>query len=86
LGTASFTGKGKAINKTVSLAEILKRQCIGCLQETVIFTEDVIDVWESNEANLDRFDLSFESITRQFNNIYKTESKSSDLYPAFELL
>lgn len=51
---------GKAINKTVAVAEIVKRRVAGLHQVTTIFTEDVTDVWEPKEGTegLDRIETT----------------------------
>jgi DNA-binding protein Alba len=46
---------GRAINKTVTIAEILKRRVQGLHQITHIDSTDITDVWEPLEEGLDRF-------------------------------
>lgn len=50
-----LTGQGKAINKTVSATEIIKRQLDGSLhQYTQIGSVKTRDVWEPVQQNLDK--------------------------------
>jgi hypothetical protein len=44
---------GRAINKTVTIAEILKRRVAGLHQITEIESTDITDVWEPLEEGLD---------------------------------
>lgn len=44
---------GRAINKTVTIAEILKRRISGLHQITEIESTDIIDVWEPLEEGLE---------------------------------
>lgn len=44
---------GRAINKTVTIAEILKRRISGLHQVTEIESTDIIDVWEPLEEGLE---------------------------------
>jgi DNA-binding protein len=46
---------GRAINKTVTIAEILKRRIPGLHQITEIESTDIIDVWEPLEEGLEPF-------------------------------
>ncbi|KAJ3333706.1 ribosomal protein S5 [Blyttiomyces sp. JEL0837] len=49
-----LTGRGKAINKVITVAEIVKRQSKGTLeQDTRIFSDEVEEVWEPKEGDLD---------------------------------
>ncbi|KAI9139253.1 DNA/RNA-binding protein alba-like protein [Paraphysoderma sedebokerense] len=51
----TIIGIGKSINKTVSVAEIVKRRMNGSLhQYTEIGSRDERDVWDPVEENLDR--------------------------------
>lgn len=45
---------GRAINKTVTIAEIIKRRIQGLHQITQIDSTDITDVWEPLEQGLDR--------------------------------
>jgi hypothetical protein len=45
---------GRAINKTVTIAEIIKRRIPGLHQITQIDSTDITDVWEPLEQGLDR--------------------------------
>ena len=45
---------GRAINKTVTIAEIIKRRIAGLHQITVIGSTDITDVYEPIEEGLDR--------------------------------
>lgn len=47
---------GKAINRTVAIAEILKRRVPGLHQITTISSTELTDVWEPNEEGLDRIE------------------------------
>jgi hypothetical protein len=49
-------GKGKAISKAVTVAEILKRAVPGLHQETAIASETTLDRWEPKEPQMDRYD------------------------------
>ncbi|KAJ3128266.1 hypothetical protein HK098_004841 [Nowakowskiella sp. JEL0407] len=50
-----ISGKGRAINKTVSVAEIVKRNFNGQItQETEITSVQAIDTWDPIEENLDK--------------------------------
>ncbi|KAL1920994.1 uncharacterized protein VTP21DRAFT_11629 [Calcarisporiella thermophila] len=50
-----LSGKGKAINKTVTVTEIIKRRMEGTLhQYTQIGSVNATDVWEPLEQNLDK--------------------------------
>lgn len=51
-------GMGRAINKTVSLAEILKRRIGGLHQVTEIGSVDITDTWEPKEEGLDTLELT----------------------------
>ncbi|KAJ1550294.1 hypothetical protein HK096_007733, partial [Nowakowskiella sp. JEL0078] len=47
-------GKGKSINKAVSVVEIVKRKLPGKItQNTTISSVPAIDIWEPTEENLD---------------------------------
>ncbi|OIW20366.1 hypothetical protein TanjilG_09526 [Lupinus angustifolius] len=43
---------GRAINKTVVIAELIKRRIIGLHQNTVIGSTDITDTWEPLEEGL----------------------------------
>eukprot|EP00242_Pyramimonas_sp_CCMP2087_P000020 CAMPEP_0198197608 /NCGR_PEP_ID=MMETSP1445-20131203/1168_1 /TAXON_ID=36898 /ORGANISM="Pyramimonas sp., Strain CCMP2087" /LENGTH=126 /DNA_ID=CAMNT_0043866929 /DNA_START=419 /DNA_END=795 /DNA_ORIENTATION=- len=47
---------GRAINKTVTIAEIIKRRVIGLHQNTSISSTDITDVWEPLEEGLNRLE------------------------------
>jgi len=47
---------GRAINKTVTIAEIIKRRIQNLHQNTVIDSTDITDVWEPIEEGLDRLE------------------------------
>lgn len=47
-------GMGRAINKTVTVAEILKRRIAGLHQNTIIESIEMTDVYEPIEEGLDR--------------------------------
>ena len=49
---------GRAINKTVTIAEIIKRRIAGLHQITVIDSTDITDVYEPIEEGLDRYPSS----------------------------
>src|SRR5690606_18597284 len=49
---------GRAINKTVTIAEILKRQIPGLHQITTIDSTDITDVYEPLEEGLDRIETT----------------------------
>jgi len=49
---------GRAINKTVTIAEIIKRRIVGLHQITVIDSTDITDVWEPLEEGLDRLETT----------------------------
>lgn len=51
-------GMGKAINKTVVVAEILKRRMVGLHQLTSIASTNIVDVWEPKEEGLDRLETT----------------------------
>lgn len=51
-------GMGRAINKTVSLAEILKRRIGGLHQNTEIGSVDITDTWEPKEEGLNTLELT----------------------------
>ncbi|KAI8820829.1 uncharacterized protein EV422DRAFT_65447 [Fimicolochytrium jonesii] len=55
--TIIITGKGNAVNKAVTVAEIAKRKLGGdksVSQHTDIYNEEVTDVWDPIEGDLDR--------------------------------
>lgn len=52
---------GRAINKTIGIAEIVKRRLVGLHQISDIGSLDIVDVWEPKEAGLNRLE-----VTRQF--------------------
>ncbi|KAK3277983.1 hypothetical protein CYMTET_14050 [Cymbomonas tetramitiformis] len=47
---------GRAINKTVTIAEIIKRRVVGLHQNTSICSTDITDVWEPLEEGLNRLE------------------------------
>eukprot|EP00238_Polyblepharides_amylifera_P004771 CAMPEP_0196586234 /NCGR_PEP_ID=MMETSP1081-20130531/53576_1 /TAXON_ID=36882 /ORGANISM="Pyramimonas amylifera, Strain CCMP720" /LENGTH=145 /DNA_ID=CAMNT_0041908043 /DNA_START=23 /DNA_END=457 /DNA_ORIENTATION=- len=47
---------GRAINKTVTIAEIVKRRVVGLHQLTEISSTDIVDVWEPLEEGLHRLE------------------------------
>jgi len=49
---------GRAINKTVTIAEIIKRRIPGLHQITQIDSTDITDVWEPLEEGLDRLETT----------------------------
>jgi len=49
---------GRAINKTVTIAEIIKRRIPGLHQNTNIDSTDITDVWEPIEEGLDRLETT----------------------------
>jgi len=49
---------GRAINKTVTIAEIIKRRISGLHQITQIDSTDITDVWEPLEEGLDRLETT----------------------------
>lgn len=51
-----IVGKGKAINKAVTVVEIAKRRLDGKVkQETDIYSVEATDVWDPVEEDLDRY-------------------------------
>eukprot|EP01118_Nematostelium_gracile_P000001 TRINITY_DN0_c0_g1_i1.p1 TRINITY_DN0_c0_g1~~TRINITY_DN0_c0_g1_i1.p1 ORF type:complete len:267 (-),score=83.00 TRINITY_DN0_c0_g1_i1:35-835(-) len=52
--TVVLKAMGRAINKTVTIAEILKRRVPNLAQNTHIESTDITDVWEPLEEGLDR--------------------------------
>jgi len=59
-GHASIVLKamGRAINKTVTIAEIIKRRIPNLHQQTTIDSTDIVDVWEPIEEGLDRLETT----------------------------
>ncbi|KAJ3158539.1 hypothetical protein HDU86_002764 [Geranomyces michiganensis] len=56
-----IVGRGSAINKAVTVAEIAKRLMDGrCKQEPTIFNLQATDVWEPIEDGLDRYARLFD--------------------------
>jgi len=49
---------GRAISKTVTIAEIIKRRIPGLHQITVIDSTDITDIWEPKEEGLDRLETT----------------------------
>ena len=45
---------GRAISRTVTIAEIIKRRIVGLHQITRIDSTDITDIWEPLEEGLDR--------------------------------
>lgn len=43
---------GRAINKTVTITELIKRRIVGLHQNTVIGSTDITDTWEPLEEGL----------------------------------
>ena len=56
LPTVVLEGMGRAINKTVTVVEILKRRVRGLHQITEISSVDIIDCWEPLEEGLHRLE------------------------------
>lgn len=51
-------GMGRAINKTVSLAEIIKRRVPGLHQVMEIGSVDITDIWEPKEEGLNELEIT----------------------------
>ncbi|KAK9909582.1 hypothetical protein WJX75_004429 [Coccomyxa subellipsoidea] len=49
---------GRAINKTVTIAEIIKRRIMGLHQNTAIGSVDITDTWEPLEEGLNRLETT----------------------------
>eukprot|EP00877_Chromochloris_zofingiensis_P009123 jgi/Chrzof1/4464/Cz14g14070.t1 len=49
---------GRAINKTITIAEIIKRRVNGLHQITEISSADIIDTWEPKEEGLNRLEIT----------------------------
>ncbi|EIE20924.1 alba-domain-containing protein [Coccomyxa subellipsoidea C-169] len=49
---------GRAINKTVTIAEIIKRRIMGLHQNTQIGSVDITDTWEPLEEGLNRLETT----------------------------
>lgn len=47
-----FKAMGRAINKTVTIVELIKRRIVGLHQNTVIGSTDITDIWEPLEEGL----------------------------------
>ncbi|KAH9693524.1 Alba domain-containing protein [Citrus sinensis] len=47
-----FKAMGRAINKTVTIVELIKRRIVGLHQNTVIGSTDITDTWEPLEEGL----------------------------------
>jgi DNA-binding protein len=56
LSSVVLEGMGRAINKTVTVVEILKRRVRGLHQNTEISSVDIIDCWEPLEEGLHRLE------------------------------
>lgn len=50
---------GRAINKTVMIAELIKRRIIGLHQNTSIESTDITDTWEPLEEGLLPYDSNY---------------------------
>ncbi|RDX60918.1 Ribonuclease P protein subunit p25 [Mucuna pruriens] len=50
---------GRAINKTVMIAELIKRRIVGLHQNTLIGSTDITDTWEPLEEGLLPYGLLF---------------------------
>ncbi|KDO83774.1 hypothetical protein CISIN_1g042002mg, partial [Citrus sinensis] len=48
----SLKAMGRAINKTVMIAELIKRRIVGLHQNTAIGSTDITDMWEPLEEGL----------------------------------
>ncbi|XP_062030214.1 uncharacterized protein LOC133746066 isoform X1 [Rosa rugosa] len=63
-----FKAMGRAINKTVTIVELIKRRIVGLHQYTTIGSTDITDTWEPLEEGLlpykDASKTSFKSSTR----------------------
>jgi hypothetical protein len=51
-------GKGKAVGKTVSVAEIIKRKSPMLHQVNTLSDEETVDLWKAKDGKLDRFGSS----------------------------
>jgi len=62
---------GRAINKTVTIGEILKRRVAGLHQITTIDSTDITDIWEPLEEGLDKIETTrhVSSITIQLSTV-----------------
>ncbi|KAL5550460.1 hypothetical protein UlMin_000636 [Ulmus minor] len=71
-----FKTMGRAINKTITIVELIKRRIIGLHQNTVIGSTYIIDIWEPLE----------EEMTRHVSMIVITLSKSdlNTLSPGYQ--
>jgi len=58
LSSVVLEGMGRAINKTVTVVEILKRRVRGLHQNTEISSVDIIDCWEPLEEGLHRLETT----------------------------
>ncbi|KAF7829537.1 ribonuclease P protein subunit p25-like protein [Senna tora] len=47
-----FKAMGRAINKTVTIVELIKRRIVGLHQNTAIGSTDITDTWEPLEEGL----------------------------------
>ncbi|TQD97890.1 hypothetical protein C1H46_016415, partial [Malus baccata] len=48
-----FKAMGRAINKTVTIVELIKRRIVGLHQNTTIGSTDITDIYEPLEEGLD---------------------------------
>ncbi|KAG1661226.1 hypothetical protein FOA52_008271 [Chlamydomonas sp. UWO 241] len=48
---------GRAINKTVAIAEVLKRRVAGLHQVTEVGSTDITDVWEPTKEGLEKLEI-----------------------------
>ena len=53
----SLTGKGKAVGKTVSVAEIIKRKSPGLHQLNQLTEEETVDKWKAKDGKLDTMEI-----------------------------
>jgi len=54
-GFISLTGKGKAVGKAISVAEIIKRKAAALHQVNTLTEEETADLWKSKDGKLDRY-------------------------------
>ncbi|TQE07552.1 hypothetical protein C1H46_006872 [Malus baccata] len=65
-----FKAMGRAINKTVTIVELIKRRIVGLHQNTTIGSTDITDIYEPLEEGLDTLET-----TRHVSMIVITLSK-----------
>ncbi|GFP93393.1 ribonuclease p protein subunit p25-like protein [Phtheirospermum japonicum] len=67
---------GRAINKTVTIVELIKRRIVGLHQITAIQSTDITDTWEPLEEGLQTLEttrkVSMVTITLSKNELDKT--------------